>query len=270
MNKFAKTVESIIIDEINSPNPFSGERLVHRLRKTKEYQKAYARSKHLVRSCSKKEAEAWEPVRDDSALKYALKFNYKLMTVKGSSKGFVKGQVDRLAPSRRLVPGTRFYFSSVNNCFRPVKDEIICTEIVYEHVFPIRLRQTKEAWELGKHFVMQPEVGNRGRAVEPLMMINPGDNVYFMYRQDTGQIKIGVTEDVARRKYQLESQLRCKDFEILHVIEDGSYELEKALHRHFNHIRFQRNREWFVDSPDIRGFIEQVRQGDDPWKLISA
>lgn len=76
--------------------------------------------------------------------------------------------------------------------------------------------------------------------------------VYFIRNPDDELIKIGKTIDLHRRMQMLRVQTRCKNLEIIGVIDGGS-EKEEELH-----AKFSKNRkfgEWFSTSHDMDQFI---------------
>lgn len=77
-------------------------------------------------------------------------------------------------------------------------------------------------------------------------------NVYFFVCHETNEVKIGVSNNVERRKSQIEREEGRKLYTI-GVINGASFDLESRLHRRFAHIR-TRN-EWFEWCDEIKLFI---------------
>ena len=74
--------------------------------------------------------------------------------------------------------------------------------------------------------------------------------VYFI-RSPAGPIKIGTTIRLSQRLANLRTQ-HGPGLEVLAVL-DGSFEVEKALHVRFVHLR--REKEWFDPDADLMAFI---------------
>jgi Rha family phage regulatory protein len=79
--------------------------------------------------------------------------------------------------------------------------------------------------------------------------------LYVITNTITGLIKIGITNDVTRRRSQLECATGC-ELEVTYVtpVADNAVELEKKLHEHF--AKFRRRGEWFeVEAAKV---VEQL------------
>lgn len=78
--------------------------------------------------------------------------------------------------------------------------------------------------------------------------------IYFA-QLPSGAVKIGKADDVDARLVQLEQQYR-QPLSLLHVME-GSFEVERQIHRRFRHLRIEggRGREQFRPAPDLMEFI---------------
>ena len=81
--------------------------------------------------------------------------------------------------------------------------------------------------------------------------------IYFI-KSPTGAIKIGTTIRLSQRLKQLAAE-HGPGLEVL-AVADGSFEVERALHRRFAHLR--QVGEWFEPGDDLMGFI--VSDGK-PW-----
>ncbi len=81
--------------------------------------------------------------------------------------------------------------------------------------------------------------------------------IYFV-RSPAGPIKIGTRIRLSQRLRQLASE-HGPGLEVLEVA-DGSYEVERALHGRFAHLR--QVGEWFEPGDDLLGFIASDAR---PW-----
>lgn len=91
------------------------------------------------------------------------------------------------------------------------------------------------------------------RAIEPKPAERP--HLYFMHCPTTGLVKIGVSNDVQRRRNQV-SLASGLPVEILHVIPNGGYELESKLHGRYRALR--ETGEWFRREGDLAAYLEQI------------
>lgn len=82
--------------------------------------------------------------------------------------------------------------------------------------------------------------------------------IYFV-KSPAGSIKIGTTIRLSHRLRQL-AAAHGPGLEVLAVL-DGSFEVERALHDRFAHLR--REGEWFEPGPDLTAFIAAEGR---PWK----
>jgi hypothetical protein len=87
--------------------------------------------------------------------------------------------------------------------------------------------------------------------------------IYFAQAEGGGPIKIGCSELVEYRCRQISIDQQCK-MTILAVM-DGSFPLEKSLHRRFKHLRVRvgNQREWFSPEPEL---LEFIAKNGTPWK----
>ena len=74
--------------------------------------------------------------------------------------------------------------------------------------------------------------------------------IYFIATPDRSRIKIGTTNQLTTRIKAL--RLEHGDLVVLAVL-DGSYDVEKGLHRRFSHLNV--TNEWFKPGDDLLGFI---------------
>lgn len=76
--------------------------------------------------------------------------------------------------------------------------------------------------------------------------------IYFMSPTDGGPVKIGRTDNLDRRREQLETHYGCQ-LAVLATIEGGKPE-EREVHRRFKHLRLGRT-EQFRPGADLMAFI---------------
>jgi len=76
-------------------------------------------------------------------------------------------------------------------------------------------------------------------------------NVYFIQQGSDGPIKIGLAENVWRRRCKL--QTGCGEILFLLTETPGSRQLERSLHRRFRHQRIRG--EWFQPSDELMTLI---------------
>lgn len=86
--------------------------------------------------------------------------------------------------------------------------------------------------------------------------------VYFIRNPKTKEIKIGETDNIGRRKSELERSERTK-LEILHVEE--SVPLEKVLHGRFSHLSTRG--EWFSESSELYVYMKNKAAVDPVNKI---
>lgn len=79
-------------------------------------------------------------------------------------------------------------------------------------------------------------------------------SVYFMQAVNGGPVKIGCSNDVERRRRQLEKRYG-QPLAILAVL-PGNFEDEEAIHERFSHLRFGRS-EQFRPAPELMDFIQR-------------
>jgi hypothetical protein len=106
--------------------------------------------------------------------------------------------------------------------------------------------------------------------MKPVLIIEKGDHVYFMHDEVSGDVKIGVSNQVITRFQTLNKFMKNNDLQIVKIIDLGGYELEAALHKFFDAHRIWPREEWFVFHDDIHDFIAKLDAGEDPWDLINA
>lgn len=75
--------------------------------------------------------------------------------------------------------------------------------------------------------------------------------VYFLFDRETDQIKIGYSDNVERRKQQIESKLGRPLFFL--AVTDGGRPLEQKLHGAFAHLRGEGK--WFKLAPELEQFV---------------
>jgi hypothetical protein len=101
--------------------------------------------------------------------------------------------------------------------------------------------------------------------VQSGLAVDAKEIVYYIRRGAV--IKIGTTKDPIDRFGTLMPD------EIL-AIEPGSYELETARHKQFDHLRVRRRREYFIDAPELREHIKATRalygEPDPAWPTTAA
>lgn len=83
-------------------------------------------------------------------------------------------------------------------------------------------------------------------------------DVYFLQGSRTGNIKIGITNDLGRRIAQL-TNASSEALHLVGMISNGGRATEKAWHDAFAEDRL--HGEWFMDSPDLLDAIAELRAG---------
>ena len=83
--------------------------------------------------------------------------------------------------------------------------------------------------------------------------------VYFL--SDGNLIKIGYTEDIAKRLAQLQTG-NSRRLELLSIIPSGTKKTEQAIHRNWQADRIRG--EWFTDSPALRAKIKDLTNRFNP------
>lgn len=78
--------------------------------------------------------------------------------------------------------------------------------------------------------------------------------VYFIKQAGTGHIKIGTSNEPARRLKELQTA-SSEPLELLGVI-DGGQDTEKALHRKFS--SFKKSGEWYKSSPGLLRHLKEI------------
>lgn len=79
--------------------------------------------------------------------------------------------------------------------------------------------------------------------------------VYVLRAGETMRIKIGYTNDIARRVVEL--QVGCPELLVLQLAVPGSLQDENELKQRF--AAYRRHGEWFDLSPEIEAWIEAAR-----------
>lgn len=79
--------------------------------------------------------------------------------------------------------------------------------------------------------------------------------VYFVQAGENGPVKIGWSQDVARRMAELQTA-NANRLTLIGFLR-GRMEREAATHALFAHLRLEG--EWFRDTPELRAFIKQGR-----------
>ncbi len=82
--------------------------------------------------------------------------------------------------------------------------------------------------------------------------------IYFMRALSGGPVKIGITEDVYRRRSQIQSSSPAGRIMVLATL-PGTRMDERELHWLFGHLRL--HGEWFEGTPELLGFINGIRFG---------
>lgn len=78
--------------------------------------------------------------------------------------------------------------------------------------------------------------------------------IYFMQGETGGPVKIGYTDDIVRRRKQLEAKYDCS-LEVLLLV-NGGRDRETQVHAQFAHLRFPRT-ELFRPEPELMEFISR-------------
>lgn len=95
------------------------------------------------------------------------------------------------------------------------------------------------------------------------MTLNDIDNlkgkIYFIQAGDNGAIKIGYTDNIEKRLRQLQTGNPYK-LKLLKII-NGTYELEKSIHKMFVNDRLEG--EWFRPSRRLLNYIDTNKITDD-------
>jgi hypothetical protein len=82
-----------------------------------------------------------------------------------------------------------------------------------------------------------------------------GRIVYFIQGIKGGPIKIGVTNDVARRLSALQNG--APDKLVVLLTAEGDREVEEEVHRKFSHLRLRG--EWFEPAQELLQFIAEAK-----------
>lgn len=254
MNRLSRKINDTLYDMAQEDRP-AFDRLLSWMQKTRAY-----------RLAKKAQSSRGVPYNWATCLIYAMKHEHKFMTTSGKKCGVIEGAgEDRYAVIERSIPNPTFYYSGVDNRFRPSWSRVTCSRFMHSILYARSRIETLKAWNKVKDYLMQEKIGNRDLLIPATMTFYSGDHLYFMEDKNLGQIKIGVSHDPSFRLYSVEREHGRKNLKIIHVVECGGYDLEGHLHRHFYRRRVWRNKEWFTDSPEIRAYIEQLENGADPW-----
>lgn len=98
------------------------------------------------------------------------------------------------------------------------------------------------------------------------------DDLYILQMAVTGQIKVGRSNDVARRLLQLQTGCPHRLHIILHA--QGQGYREKAIHRLMGYRQIRSGGEWFTEEglselpPDLYGLLDLTQQ--DWWRTRKA
>ena len=85
--------------------------------------------------------------------------------------------------------------------------------------------------------------------------------IYFIVTKDRHYVKIGVTTDLSQRLVELCKAHPTPDALFVFHVLPGSIQLERYLHRKWEHL--QTHREWFIFDEDIKTWIQEVGQDTD-------
>lgn len=255
MNRLSREIHAFLYDiYVNDQERFSSISAL--LEKTHEYK------------CAKKAAEKASVVPSYGAcLVHAQKKAQEFITCSGKRSVVIGDDIrDPYEPRKRQLPNTNFYYCTYYKCFRPTWYDVECNDASYSFLYSRHRKETMAAWNAVKDSLFQHKVGTASECLIPAtMFISGGDHLYFMEDASSRQIKIGVSKNPSSRLYMVEREHGREDLKIIHVVDNGGYELEAFLHRKFHAHRVWRRQEWFSDSKEIRDYIEAVSNGVDPW-----
>lgn len=258
MNKFAREAESRLLN-IYSSDAQKVIKDLGRLEKTDEYRYAKERQR-----------KSGAPFNKTSCLRYAFKYNCSFKSVSRVGSCYNSDQEDPYMIQKLALPNPQFWFDTSNNCYRPSYTAVMSNRFMFNIHFKRSSAKISAAWMHIKDFLVQPRIGNSDMLMPAIMNLSYGDHLYFMYDREEGQIKIGVSHDPAARLYAVQREFKRSGMTILHVVHNGGYSLEYALHKHFSEHRVWRSLEWFRDNKDIRSYLDSVMAGDDPWETMKS
>jgi hypothetical protein len=256
MNRFTKYAVNKLENEVSDER----DKFVRRAFKSKEFHNSQNKQK---RGLSKDQVE-------QNSICYAIKHTMELATINGNKKCYGDYGIDRLAVGDFQLPIPEFYYCTSWQCYRPGCTTHQLNQIIGRYHYKAYKKEVVKKWALVKDFLLQPSYKSRSSLMKPVLIIEKGDHVYFMHDEVSGDVKIGVSNQVITRFQTLNKFMKNNDLQIVKVIDLGGYELEAALHKFFGAHRIWPREEWFVFHDDIHDFIAKLDAGEDPWDLINA
>lgn len=205
---------------------------------------------------------------DNNAFSFSLKNEFKFRTINGFHPIDKEYLEDDLEIIDSKLPCTKFYFDESDRVYRPLVESYKLTRIFHRYFFNARQKQALERWAEIKDDLYLPALKRGSEVIPAVLVIGHGDHVYFMHDSVRDLIKIGVSKQLLTRYHAIKNSFNKSEIKILRVISGGGYNLEAALHKHFDEHRVWPRREWFKNHQDIHNFIEKMDEGNSAWSLM--
>ncbi|SHH53750.1 GIY-YIG nuclease family protein [Ferrimonas marina] len=222
----------------------------------------------LCRFASAYEHQFGCPVRTvDAYLAWRLPEYISMQSATGPRVPFMKSGDDRCFEREALMVPTGRFQLGVDGFYHP---EYIQRE-VRRRYRDVVLRAAKVRMEKSWADVYDRLSGGQsyqGVGLTGVWCADPalgtdGQHVYFALDRQRGQVKIGVSADVARRLKRVERRYGRQDLQLLAVIPYGGRASESALHQTFRRLRCQgggEGREWFRVTRDLMGYVLKLNR----------
>ncbi|EPQ6932420.1 GIY-YIG nuclease family protein [Pseudomonas aeruginosa] len=183
-------------------------------------------------------------------------------TICGPRTCYESGGVDRLAAVELEVFGGGFYFDSRLGAFKPGIKNITVSRCIADHVLFKSEYELKRSWNEIKGSLYSAATSGRD-LVEATMIAEPdkGQHLYFIHDSVNEQVKIGISYFPGIRVKQVARHYGRGALSILHIVQGGGRELEAELHKKFELLRVEGEREWFHYKKPITKFLDEIKVG---------
>jgi len=167
----------------------------------------------------------------------------------GSSFNKSKSDNDLYAPVQYMKFANCFSYSASQGGFIPMYNNLTVSRWLKSYYEEKEQESIRKTWRKTREFLTSDNGG-----IPSLIYNSEDQHVYFMQRQDTNEIKIGLSYQPNIRKQQLKRECSTK-IKLLFVLPSAGRSSEKQLHKIFREQRV--HGEWFQPDSSLTKYIKK-------------